>query len=286
MHEYLIQPATSEGSHPIVILLHGGDSDDRQVWTQTSLPTLGARYGFVVVAPNASQNKHWNDGRGTVGEGRASNADDVSYLEALISRTVALDHGDAGAVFMVGISNGGMMTMHFACRAGYLLRAGGNVISNLPVKERAMCKLAKPLPWISINADADPRVLFKGYGTGTLINGHPQAGLESADDTFAFFADRARCSPGVHAEALPDVDVHDGSTAEMRIRARCVGGSTSTEYILHNAGHNVPGLAVSVARIEKLGFANQDVDAGSIIWQHFQQTLQPKRRKVARRLEV
>jgi polyhydroxybutyrate depolymerase len=270
---YLIQRVRRRGRHPVVILLHGGDSDGKRVWAQTSLPTLGARDGFILVAPNASINNHWNDGRGTVGEGNASSADDVGYLKALISAVVARDDGEADAVFMVGVSNGGIMTMHFACQAGQLLRAAGNVISNLPTKELSRCAAGRPLPWISINGDMDPRMPFNGYAESTLVNRRPQAGLESADKTFAFFADRARCLPRVRVETLTDSDKSDGSTAERRVRAGCVGGTTSTQYILHGAGHNVPGLAVEKKRVREFGFANQDIDAGTVIWRHFQQTL-------------
>lgn len=270
---YLIQPVHQEGRHPVVILLHGGDSDATHVWVETSLPTIAARDSFIVVAPNASRNKHWNDGRSTVGEGKPSKADDVGYLKALISTIVTRDEGAADAVFMVGVSNGGIMTMHFVCAAGQLLRAAGNVVSNLPLKEVPACSAGKPLPWISINGDADPRMVFKGYAEGTRINGRPQAGLMSADETFAFFADKAHCSSHVLVEMLPDIDPSDGSTAEKRVRAGCAGGTTSTQYVLHNAGHNWPGLAIDLKRARQLGRANEDIDAGTVIWEHFTQVL-------------
>jgi polyhydroxybutyrate depolymerase len=198
--DYLILPARGSNRHPVVIVLHGGNSDNKTVWTETSLPTLGARFGFIVVAPNASMNRHWNDGRGTVGEGEPSSADDVGYLKALIADVVSRESGDADAMFMVGVSNGGMMTIRFACEAGHLLRAGSNVISNIPTKQLAACKIDKPLPWLSINGDNDPRVPFDGYAEGTVILGHSQAGLESANRTFAFFADNAGCSAAVRID--------------------------------------------------------------------------------------
>ncbi len=270
---YLIQPVRASGVHPVVILLHGGDSDAGRVWADTGLPTLAARDGFIVVAPNASTNKHWNDGRGTVGEGTTSNADDVGYLRALIAGVVRRDGGDAQAVFMVGISNGGVMALRFACEAGDLLRAGGNVIADLPVIEEARCRSVKPLPWVSINGDADPRMPFRGIAAGTLINGRPQAALESADQTFAFFANKAGCATSVRIEPLPDVDPSDGSTAEMRVRGSCAGGTTSTQFVLHDAGHEVPGLAITPEREGQYGRANQDIDAATVIWAHFRQTL-------------
>lgn len=271
--EYLIQPVPGSSHHPVVLLLHGGDSDSKTVWTETSLPTLGARFGFIVVAPNASMNKHWNDGRGAVGEGEPSTADDVGYLRVLIADVVAHDHGDPQAIFMVGDSNGGFMTMRFACEAGYLLHAGSNVISNIPTKQLKTCKIRKPLPWLSINGDHDTRVAFNGYAAGTVILGHPQAGLESADRTFAFFADNAGCSTAVETEVLPDIDPSDSSTAEKRVRGRCAGGTTSTQYILHNAGHGWPGLAYPAQSARLRGGVNEDFDAGTVIWAHFSQTL-------------
>lgn len=272
-HKYLIQRPRGNGRYPLVMLLHGGGSDAERVWVETSLPVLGERYGFIVVAPNASLNRHWNDGRGTVGKGKPSNANDVGYLKALIEDLVRHDQADADAVFMIGISNGGIMSIRFACEAGQLLRAGGNVVSNLPVKEVARCSAGKPLPWISINGDNDRRIPFNGYAEGTLIEGHPQAALESADQTFNFFADKALCAPDTKVEELADVDIGDGSTAEKRVRSGCIGGTTSTQYVLHNAGHNVPGLAIDSKRQQAFGRANQDIDAGTVIWGHFRQTL-------------
>ena len=271
--QYLIQPVRGSSRHPVVIVLHGGDSDNKTVWTETSLPTLGARFGFIVVAPNASMNKHWNDGRGTVGEGKPSTADDVGYLKALIVEIVERDNGDAGAVFMAGVSNGGVMTIRFACQAGNLLRAAGNVISNMPSKLSDSCKIGKGLPWLSINGDHDPRMPFHGYADGTVILGHHQAGLESADRTFAFFADKAGCSAAVQIETIPDIDRSDGSRAEKRVRGGCAGGTTSTQYVLHGAGHGWPGFAYSVQSARLRGGVNEDIDSGSVIWAHFQQTL-------------
>jgi polyhydroxybutyrate depolymerase len=272
-HEFLMQPIRDGHRHPVVVLLHGGDSSARTVWTETSLPTLGARFGFVVVAPNATSHAHWNDGRGTVGEGAASAADDVGSLRVIIAELVAHDDVDARAVFMAGVSNGGMMTMRFACEEGRLLRAAASVVADLPASVAKKCYDPTPLPWLAINADRDPRVPFAGLSAGKPINGRPQAGLESADQTFAFFADRARCSKKLYVEQVPDRDSTDGSTVEKRMRSGCFGVTTSTQYVLHGAGHNVPGLPITGQRLRELGPANEDVDAGTVIWEHFRQTL-------------
>lgn len=270
--KYLIQPVRLAGRHPVVIVLHGGNSDFKTVWTETSLPTLGARFGFLVVAPNASMNRHWNDGRNATGEGQPSTADDVGYLKALISDVVTHADGDPSAIFMVGVSNGGFMTIRFACEAGRLLRAGANVVSNIPTKQMALCKIGKPLPWLSINGDRDPRVLFNGYPAGTKILGRAQPGLVSATRTFTFFADNAKCASAVRIEAIPHIS-SSRSTALKRIRNGCAGETTSTQYVLHSAGHTWPGLFYSANAALKRGGVNEDVDAGTVIWMHFRQTL-------------
>jgi len=272
-HEYLIQPVLGSGRHPVVIILHGGERDAKKVWTQLSLPTLGKRYGFIAVAPNALMNRHWNDGRNRVGTGEPSNADDVGYLRALIAEVVAHDGGDPTAIFMFGFSNGGFMTIRFACEAGELLRAAGVAASSIPIKQAQHCAGRKPLPWISINGDRDPNVNFNGQADGTLVYGRPQAGLLSADKTFAFFADKAKCRAALRVVELPDIDASDGSTAEERVRSGCSGGTTSTQYVLHGAGHTLPGNWLSPAEARLLGRVNGDIDAGTVIWAHFQQTL-------------
>lgn len=48
---YLVQPVAGPGPFPIVIVLHGATISAERQWAQTSLPTLGARERFIVVAP-------------------------------------------------------------------------------------------------------------------------------------------------------------------------------------------------------------------------------------------
>ncbi|MEP6503686.1 MAG: alpha/beta fold hydrolase, partial [Betaproteobacteria bacterium] len=151
---YLVQPAPGArgaGRLPVVVLLHGGTQSAEDIWRETSLPTLGAREGFLVVAPEALD-RHWNDVRGsTIAGGPASTVDDVRFLKAVIADVIAQDHGDPSAVFMVGSSHGGFMTMRFACDAGETLRAAASVISTMPDALARNCKSPRPLPWLAIN---------------------------------------------------------------------------------------------------------------------------------------
>ncbi|WP_158595865.1 alpha/beta hydrolase family esterase [Oleomonas cavernae] len=270
---YLVQPVAAAGHHPIVILLHGGTQTAQQIWRQTSLPTLGQQEGFIVVAPQGV-NDHWNDGRGaTIAGDKASTADDIGFIKAIIYDVTARDGGDATAVFIAGPSNGGFMAMYFACQAGSLLRAGANLIANLPADQLAACKPAKPLPWLSLNGTDDPLVPFNGQPSGVKKRGQVQPALASADQTFAFWADRAGCAAPISSEKLPDLDPRDGSWVERRLRAGCAGGTTSVQYVVHGGGHITPGLTVGPVIARMLGGANQDIDTGTVLWAHFKATL-------------
>jgi len=267
---YLIEVPEGLGPLPVVVLLHGGTEDAEQVWRQTSLPTLAQSEDFIVVAPNAV-NRHWNDGRGTVLGGTASTADDVGFLKQVIADVVAQDGGDSKAVFMVGASNGGFMTMYFACQAPGLLRAASYAISDLPVTEQSKCG-ATPMPWLAMNGTADPIVPFEGMKAGTIENGVAQPELLSAEATFDFWAARDHCGEFISKETLPHLSPGDPTSAEERV---CKGtdGLPSIEYVFHGGGHSWPNLQYGPFIQQVIGDSNQDVDAGQAIWSFFKGTL-------------
>lgn len=265
---YLVQvPEPTSASAPIVLLLHGGTQTAEKVWSQTSLPTLAARDHFILAAPQGIGN-HWNDGRSsTVAGDDVSTADDVGLLRAVIADVVSRDHGDARAVFVIGASNGGFMAMNYACQAGDTLRAGANVISNIPRDVAAHCRSSKALPWLSMNGVRDPIVPFAGVPEGTVLKGKLQTPLLSADQSFDFWARRAGCSATVKSEKVSD-------SVEKRVRSGCAGGASSEQYVFSGAGHVWPGLAVTSPLIATyLGGTNLDVDTGEVAWNFFKSTL-------------
>ncbi|MFL6697360.1 MAG: alpha/beta hydrolase family esterase [Vitreoscilla sp.] len=271
---YLVQPAPGvrgAGRLPVVVLLHGGAQSAEDIWRETSLPTLGAREGFLVVAPEALA-RHWNDARGVTG---ASAVDDVRFLKAVIADVIAQDHGDPSAVFMVGSAHGGFMTMRFACDAGEGLRAAASLLSTLPDALARNCKSPRPLPWLAVNGTDDPAVPFGGQVDGTVRRGETQAALRSADDTFRFWADRAGCAAPTAREAITDQSTDERHRwAERIVRSHCVGGQLSQQVVLHGSGHVIPGLATDNRLAERaVGPAAPEIDGGTLVWMHFKATL-------------
>jgi polyhydroxybutyrate depolymerase len=275
---YLVQPVPpghGPGPFPVVVLLHGGTQRAEDAWRETSLPTLGEHEGFIVVAPQGLD-RHWNDARGSTIAGDApSTADDVGFLKAVISEVVAREHGDASAVFMVGASNGGFMTMRFACDAGETLRAAATVIANVPELLARDCRSPRPLPWLAINGTDDPLIPFAGQPDGTLRRGEPQPALRSADETFRFWADRDGCATRTTRQALTDPSQDDRHRwAESVERSGCIGGQVSRQVVMHGSGHAFPGLSVGFALAERIvGPGAPEIDGGTLVWQHFKATL-------------
>ena len=275
---YLVQPAPGvrgAGRLPVVVLLHGGTQSAEDIWRETSLPTLGAREGFLVVAPEALD-RHWNDVRGTsIAGSPASTVDDVRFLKAVIAEVIAQDHGDPSAVFMVGSAHGGFMTMRFACDAGEALRAAASLLSTMPDALARNCKSPRPLPWLAVNGTEDPAVPFHGQVDGTVRRGETQAALRSADDTFRFWADRAGCAAPTAREALTAQAADDRHRwAERIVRSNCVSGQVSQQVVLHGSGHVIPGLATDNRLAERaVGPAAPEIDGGTLVWMHFKATL-------------
>lgn len=267
---YLIEVPRGSKPFPVVVLLHGGTENAEQVWRQTSLPTLARSEGFIIVAPDAL-NQHWNDGRGAVLEGVPSSADDVGFLKQVIADVIAKDGGNPKAVFMVGTSNGGFMTMHFACQVGNMLRAAAYAASDLPEAEESHCD-APPIPWLAMNGTADPIVPFDGMKAGTVKNGTAQPELLSADAAFDFWAVRDQCRAFTSKLTLLHLNPSDPTSAEERI-CKGVGDLPSIEYVFHGGGHTWPNLQYGPLIQKVIGDSNQDVDAGQAIWSFFKQML-------------
>ena len=266
--EYWIQkPSVARKQLPIVLLLHGGTQTAEDVWTQTSLPTLAQREGFILAAPQGID-KHWNDGRGsTIAGDKASTANDVQFLRDIVQSLVLNEGGDPRAVFAIGASNGGFMVMHLACEAGDLLRAGASVISNLPAAQARACRSTSALPWLAMNGVKDPIIPFTGQGEGVVKRGEAQPALLSADASFAFWADRAGCSRQATVTKISD-------NVEKRVRSGCRGSARSEQYVFADSGHVWPGLAIVRPVIAyTLGGTNLDVDSGEIAWGFFRSTL-------------
>ena len=196
----------------------------------------------------------------------------MRFLKAVIAEVIAQDHGDPSAVFMVGSSHGGFMTMRFACDAGEGLRAAASLLSSMPEALARNCKSPRPLPWLAVNATDDPAVPFGGQVDGTVRHGEAQAALRSADETFRFWADRAGCAAPTAREAhhRPGRRRPPPLGRARRAFALRQRASLPQQVVLHGSGHVMPGVVADNRLAERtVGPPAPEVDGGTLVWMHF-----------------
>ena len=140
-YEYVPESYEPGRKTPLVVSLHGGMMTGWGQAIYTSWTIMAEKHGFIVVFPDASYNRFWQDPFGPWRyDGKESGEEtesappgvtpspenirenrDVNFLLALIERMKEKYTIDAGRIYMQGMSMGNMMTAQFARHFGHLL---------------------------------------------------------------------------------------------------------------------------------------------------------------------
>ena len=246
--------SSGPGARPTIIVLHG-----ETVSAGTSLSISGfarqaARRGFNAVYVESFGRK-LNDLRA----GGTSRADDIAMLRALIARLADEKVARPDRIFLVGISNGGLMALTAACRASEMF-AGVGVIAASLVDGVAPCE-GKASSLMLIAGTADPIVPYRGGDLG--LWGSPGK-VRGVEETARLFAHRNGCET-VATMPLSDPDKRDGSHV-----VRLAYGGCATPVVLYRVeggGHQIPGTAPFMS--DMLGATNQDFFAAEAIMEFF-----------------
>jgi polyhydroxybutyrate depolymerase len=267
----LQEPERAVGRVPTVIALHGGTREASDIFERTSWPQIAQREGVLLVAPQG-QNNQWNDGRGSTISGRQSTADDVAFLSALIDTLVRDYNADPRAIFFTGVSNGGLMTMRFACERASSVSAAAPVIATLPQALVASCRAASPVPALFMAGTADPLMTYDGKPSALLAKRGDTAPMLSIPATLDLWRKRNRCDDKGTARDLPDLNKNDQSTVTRIDYRPCASGAPVIHYRINGGGHQHPSLQpqqVSSRFSQFLGPQNNDIDGPEEIWRFF-----------------
>jgi polyhydroxybutyrate depolymerase len=262
----LFVPEAARPGMPIVLCLHGGGGNARQMERYTQFNDLAEREGFVVVYPE-SIGGHWNDGRGVaVIRAQRENIDDVKFLRAVLD-DVAREHNvDRSRVFATGISNGAMMSHRLAAEAADVIAAIAPVVGGMPRALAEKFHPALPVSVLIIQGDADPIVPFGG---GEVTVGRSKRGeLLSTADTVARYVARNENPSGAISSTI-DADAGDGTSVEVRRYPDGADGAKTELYVVRGGGHAWPGRSQYLPKAT-IGPASQDFSATQVIWSFFQ----------------
>lgn len=247
---------------PTVVALHGGLMNGKSMRRIFGMDELAQQDRFVVVYPDG-EGRRWNDGI----SGRNDGPDDLRFLRNLADHLVRQGVADPKRLYLVGLSNGGMMTYRVACQAPGIFAAYAAVIANMPKELVDKCRPGGGTPLIVINSTDDPIVPYEGGEVGRWSRGE----VLSTPETVEFWQRRNGCEGRSQEKPLPDKDDSDGSTVMARQFAECRSGSPVVLLTVEGGGHLPPGAQIGNRPMLRsmLGRANQDISAADISWKFF-----------------
>lgn len=120
-------PSLARG-RPVMVFLHGLDSDPADAARSTGFDALADRDGRLVAYPEGV--RHSFDAGLCCGAAAADGVDDVGFLTRVVTD---LRGRGAGRVAVVGFSNGGMMAYRFGCERPALVDTVGVMSGTLEV---------------------------------------------------------------------------------------------------------------------------------------------------------
>lgn len=261
-------PDEYDGRHrlPLVLTLHGSQSDAAEQLQRSELAETAERHGFVVASPQgylpAPPGYRWNVPGVTLPPGAPP--DDEVFLNDLIDHLQASLCIDAKRVYGTGYSGGGRMISQYACDypdrlaaiapvAG--LRAGFPVSGpSGPEPDPATCAPERPVPVIAFAGTADPVNPYLGGGAPYWQYGTPAA--------LARWAQINGCRQGPRTEQVTEnVD---------RIRYYACRQNARVElYVVAGGGHTWPGSEAFIPLEPFLGPVTFEIEASELIWQFF-----------------
>jgi polyhydroxybutyrate depolymerase len=171
---YLVHlpPQVAEGEPlPLVVVIHGAFDSGKKMEALTGWSRIADREGFVVLYPNGmglfSLFRHWNSGH-CCGRAQQLGIDDVGFIETVIGEVRDRVNIDPRRVYIMGNSNGGMLTHHVAARRTGMFAAAAVVsgtIGGRPAAGEAVWRIPEPeepLPMMLFHGRDDDIIPFAG----------------------------------------------------------------------------------------------------------------------------
>jgi polyhydroxybutyrate depolymerase len=211
--------------------------------------------GYVVIFAEGID-RQWNDGRHAAkAETFAEGIDDVGFLETLLKQYQTQFQLSAKQTLVMGMSNGGMMSLRMICQSE-IVGAAVAVVANLP-KDLACPASPKPLTLV-FGTEVD----VVDYAGGPLASNPKNWGeVISAAATEAFFATRNACSkPRVSRINAQE----DGTTVQKR--DFICKNAALTSYHVTGMGHTWPSEPTELyAWITGRGRITKELDGSALI---------------------
>lgn len=157
----VVASAGPGATFPLVVVLHGFGSDAEEMALVSGLPREARDRRFLAVL-GVGLDKSWNAGS-CCGSSAADGVDDVAYLQSLILTIESRYPVDRSRVFLLGYSNGGMLTYRFMCASAGLVASAVSVAGT----NTTGCRMTTPRPFLQVSGSDDPVVPVDGSAVAT-----------------------------------------------------------------------------------------------------------------------
>ncbi len=272
-------PKDIENKHvPLVFELHGGGVYIEDMTGQSGYKSpyklwmyLADKDKFIVVYPEglagAFGKPTWNDCRADCIVN--SKADDVHFIDTLITILSAKYKIDSNKIYVSGTSNGGFMALRLAVELSNKIAAIAAVAAAMPAKT----KCCSPTNYISVlfmNGTDDNHMPYNGG----IIGNPPDSARGSALSTPASIQfwtkfDHTDTIPTVYT--YPDLDTTDGSYV---IKYTFSNGNNNTQVVFYKiigGGHSAPSIEEQYSPLYERYFnkQNHDIEMTTEVWNFF-----------------
>jgi polyhydroxybutyrate depolymerase len=242
----------------LVLVFHGGGGTARSAARQTGFNRVAAREGFLVVYPEGTgrfARLHTFNAGNCCGSALHEDIDDVGFARRVVEDVAARVSVDDHAVFVTGMSNGGMMAYRLACEAADLFAAAGPVAGALNVEK---CTPSQPISIVAFHGTADRSVRYEGGRPIRQADRTPRVDTSVAASIGAFVA--ANGCVGGPAESRYDPSV------QVTVYGPCKAGSEVRLYTIEGGGHSWPG-GTRLTRFLNEPYAG--LPATELLWEFF-----------------
>jgi polyhydroxybutyrate depolymerase len=249
---------------PALIVLHGAFSTARGIMKVSGFNRLAEREKVVVAYPEGAYGlfglfQHWNAGH-CCGRAQKDGNDDVGFLLRVIEDLQARYRIDGQRIYMVGFSNGGMMTYRFCAEHPRRIAAAAVLAGSIGGRASPAAPYwrvpqpGRPLPLIVLHGRQDDAVPYAG-GRDERHGGERE--YDSVDSSVAFWVKNNRCGPEPSVDFLAQRRIEKKTWSDEKGRPQVV------LYSIDNWGHFWPGADYGGKHLLP-GF-----NATEVIWEFF-----------------
>lgn len=240
---YIRPVADSTDKVPLLVMLHYGGGTGEKMGSLTEVSEIVRDAGIWVMLPDGIDGGWNNDPANDTG------IDDLGFLSGRINNAIKRFPIAKKKVYMVGYSNGGFMSLRFACEKPQMLAAIATVAAEL--RKSMNCAPAMGTPLAMINGTDDQVVPYDA-----------QYGLVNAPATATMFAGFNGCTSGPARTNLPDI-ASDGTTVYVDQWTGCTNNMKVSQYTVVDGGHTWPDSPFNYA---VYGNVTKDINGTLTAW--------------------